>query len=143
MAKAEATPVETLAADAQKTMTETMSKMTKSFEDLSAFSQENMDALTKSSEIAAKAAEGFTSEVSSFTKKSFEESVAAAKDISGAKNVTEYFDKSSAFMTSMFDSYVAQATKMNEMVVATSKDVLEPLNARFTAATDMVKGMTA
>jgi hypothetical protein len=32
---------------------------------------------------------------------------------------------------------------MNELVVASSKDVFEPLNARMTAASDMVKGMTA
>lgn len=143
MAKAQATPVETFAADAQKTMTETMTKMTKSFEDASVFAQENMDAIVKSSEIAAKAAEGFTSEVSSFTKKSFEETVAVAKDLAASKNATEYFDKSSAFMSSVFDAYVAQATKMNELMVASSKDVFEPLTERVNATTDMVKGMSA
>ncbi|MEL7215940.1 MAG: phasin family protein [Pseudomonadota bacterium] len=143
MAKAATNPVETLAADAQKTMTDTMTKMTKTFEDLSAFGQDNLDAAVKSSEIATKAAEGFTTEVSSFSKKSFEETVAAAKDLSAAKNVTELMDKQSAFMTSMFDAYIAQATKMNEMMVATSKDVMEPINARVVAAQDMAKSYAA
>ena len=143
MAKAATNPVETLAADAQKTMTDTMTKMTKTFEDLSAFGQDNLDAAVKSSKIATKAAEGFTTEVSSFSKKSFEETVATAKDLSAAKNVTELMDKQSAFMTSMFDAYIAQATKMNEMMVATSKDVMEPINARVVAAQDMAKSYAA
>lgn len=143
MAKATTNPVETLAAGAQKTMADTMTKMTKSLEDLSAFSQDNLDAAVKSSEIATKAVEGLTTEVSSFSKKSFEETVAAAKDLSASKNVTELMDKQSAFMTSMFDAYIAQATKMNEMMVATSKDVMEPINARVVAAQDMAKGFAA
>ena len=143
MAKATTNPVETLAAGAQKTMADTMTKMTKSLEDLSAFSQDNLDAVVKSSEIATKAVEGLTTEVSSFSKKSFEETVAAAKDLSASKNVTELMDKQSAFMTSMFDAYIAQATKMNEMMVATSKDVMEPINARVVAAQDMAKGFAA
>ncbi|MGB0498003.1 MAG: phasin family protein [Rubricella sp.] len=135
--------IETMTADAQKAVTENMEKMTKAFEDLTAFGQQNMDALVKSSEIAAKAAEGFTSELSSFSKKSFEESVAAAKDISAAKNVTELFEKQSTYFTAVVDAMMTQATKMNEMAVASSKDVFEPITARATAAQDLMKGMTA
>lgn len=142
-AKDAAAQIETMTADAQKTMNETMTKVTKSFEEMTAFGQDNMDAMVKSSEIAAKAAEGFTSELSSFSKKSFEESVAAAKDMAAAKNVTELFEKQSAFFTASMDGFMKQAAKFNEMSVSASKDVFEPITARATAATDLVKGISA
>lgn len=135
--------IETIAADAQKTMNDTMGKMSKSMEDMTSFGQDNMDAMVKSSEIATKAAEGFTAEMTTFSKKSFEEGVAAAKDMAAAKNVTELFEKQSAFFTASMDGFMKQAAKFNEMTMSASKDVFEPVNARATAATDMVKGMTA
>ena len=138
-----AAQMETFATDAQKTVTDAMTKMTKSLEDVSTFGQENDAALVNSSELAAKAAEGVNAEVSSFTKKSFEEGVAAAKDLAAAKNLTELMEKQSTFMQSMMDGWMKQATKMNEMMVATSKDVMAPVTERMNAATDVVKGMAA
>lgn len=135
--------MEAFAADAQKTMTDSVEKMTKGFEDASSFSQENIDAVMKSSEIAAKAAEGFGNEVQSFTKKSFEESVAAAKDMAGAKTMTELFEKQSAFAQTMFDGWMKQSSKMGEMMMATAKDVSAPMGDRVNAATEQMKSMSA
>ncbi len=142
-AKTAATKVEELAADAQKSMTEGMEKVTKSFEDMTAFGQENFDAVVKSSEIAAKAAEGIGSEVSAFTKKSFEDSVAAAQDFASAKTVTELFEKQSAFAQSAFETFMGQATKMNEIYASAAKEISAPLSARMTAAADSMKTYTA
>ncbi|QPH52885.1 phasin family protein [Pontivivens ytuae] len=142
-AKDAAAQMESFAADAQKTMTDTVEKMTKGFEEASSFGQENLDAMVKSGEIAAKAAEGFGNEVSSFTKRSFEESVAAAKDMASAKTMTELFEKQSAFAQSMFDGWMKQTTKMNEMMMAAAKDVSAPMGERMTAATSAMKSMTA
>ena len=132
MAKDTATAkVEEFAADAQKQMTEGMQKMTKGFEDMTAFSQDNVDAVVKSSEIAAKAAEGIGSELSAYTKKSFEDGVAAAQDMASAKNMTELMEKQTAFAQSAFESFISQATKMNEIYMAAAKDVSAPINARW------------
>lgn len=138
-----AAKVEEFAADAQKTMTEGMEKMTKSIEEITAFGQENVDAVVKSSEIAAKAAEGLGSELTAFAKKSFEDSVAAAQDLTSAKNMTELFEKQTAFAQSAFESFVQQATKMNEIYMAAAKDIAAPINARFTAATESMKSFGA
>jgi len=138
-----AAQMETFAADAQKSMTDTVEKMTKGFEEASSFGQENLDAMVKSGEIAAKAAEGFNTEVSTFTKKSFEEGVAAAKDMASAKTMTELFEKQSAFAQNMFDGWMKQATKMNEMMVSSAKDVTAPMGDRMTAAQSAMKSMSA
>ncbi|RED14334.1 phasin family protein [Pontivivens insulae] len=135
--------MEAFAADAQKTMTDTVEKMTKGFEEVSSFGQENLDAVMKSTEIAAKAAEGFGQEVQSYTKKSFEESVAAAKDMAAAKTMTELFEKQSAFAQSMFDGWMKQSSKMGEMMMASAKDVTAPVGDRVNAATAQMKSMTA
>jgi hypothetical protein len=58
--------VETFVADTQKTVTEQFEKLSKGLEGLTSFGQENVDALVKSSEIAAKAAEGIGTEISAY-----------------------------------------------------------------------------
>jgi phasin family protein len=134
--------VETMVADTQKNMTEQFEKFSKGFEGMTAFSQENVDAMVKSSEIAAKAAEGIGSEVSAYSKKAFEDSVAAAQDLAAAKTMTELFEKQTAFAQAAFEGYVAQTTKMNEILVAATKDITAPIGARFTAATEKMKSFS-
>lgn len=139
MIKETTSKVESMAADTQKTVTEQFDKISKSFEGMTAFGQENLDAMVKSSEIAAKAAEGIGSEISAFSKKSFEEGVAAAQDLASAKSMTELFEKQTAFAQSALEGWMHQATKMNEICVSASKEIMAPLGARMNAATDAVK----
>ncbi len=134
--------VETFVADTQKNLTEQFEKFSKGFEGLTAFGQENVDALVKSSEIAAKAAEGIGTEISAFSKKSFEDGVAAAQDFASAKTLTELFEKQTSFAQASFEGLVSQATKMNEIYVAAAKDISAPISARVTAATEAVKSFS-
>ena len=118
--------VETFVADTQKTVTEQFEKLSKGFEGLTAFGQENVDALVKSSEIAAKAAEGIGTEIGAYSKKSFEDGVAAAQDFASAKTLTELFEKQTSYAQTAFEGFVSQATKMNEIYVAAAKDITAP-----------------
>lgn len=131
--------VETFVADTQKTVTEQFEKLSKGFEGLSTFGQENIDAFVKSSEIAAKAAEGIGTEMSAYSKKAFEDGVAAAQDFASAKTMTELFEKQTSYAQTAFEGFVGQATKMNEIYVAAAKDITAPLGARVSAATDALK----
>lgn len=134
--------VESFVADTQKTVTEQFEKLSKGFEGLTAFSQENVDAIVKSSEIAAKAAEGIGTEISAYSKKSFEDGVAAAQDFASAKTMTELFEKQTSYAQSAFEGFVSQATKMNEIYVAAAKDITAPLGARVTAASEALKSFS-
>ena len=131
--------VETLAADAQKAATDQFEKIAKSFEDVAAFNQDNFDALVKSSNVAVKAVEEMNAEIVSFSKKSVEEGVAAAKELSAIKTMPELLEKQSAFAKASMDDFMKQAAKFNELAMAAAKDVFEPMNARATAAADLVK----
>jgi phasin family protein len=134
--------VETFVADTQKTVTEQFEKLSKGFEGLTSFGQENVDAIVKSSEIAAKAAEGIGSEISAYSKKAFEDGVAAAQDFAAAKTVTELFEKQTAFAQTAFEGWVSQATKMNEIYAAAAKDISAPLGARVSKATEAMKSFS-
>ena len=134
---------ETFVADTQKTVTEQFEKLSKNFEGFTAFGQDNLDALVKSSEIAAKAAEGIGSEISAYSKKAFEDGVTAAQEFASAKTVTELFEKQTAYAQTAFEGFVNQATKMNEIYVAAAKDIAAPLGARVSAATEQMKSFSA
>lgn len=141
---AEATQtIEAIAADTQKAATEQFEKLAAGVEKMTAFNQDNFDAVVKSSEVASKAAEGFGTELSTYSKKAFEDTVAAAQDFAAAKNVTELFEKQTAFAKSSFEGFVKQTTKFNDMFAATAKDVVTPLNARVGAASEAMKSFSA
>lgn len=134
-----AAKIETFAAETQKSVTAQMEKVTKSFEDVASFNQQSLDAVTKAANVAMKAAEEMNAEVMSFSKKSMEESVAAAKEIAASKSVIEAIEKQTDFAKTAFDGFFKQMTRMNEMAMAASKDAMTPVTARMTAAADLMK----
>ena len=143
MTKSATKKVEEITIDAQKTMEEGVQKMTKGIEHVSAFGQENVEAVVTSSKIAAKAAETLGAEIAAFSKKSYKDSMAAAKDLTACKSVSEFFEKQTAFGKTSIEGFVAEATKLNEMYAAAAKEAFAPLNARVTAAVETVKDFRA
>jgi hypothetical protein len=99
---------------APEAMKEGFAKMAKDFEAAAAFNKENVEALVKSSKVAAKAAETVTAEIAAYSKKRYEDGMAAAKDMIACKTA-----------------------KLNDMYAAAAKDAIAPLTARFNAAVQM------
>lgn len=135
--------IETFTIDAQKTMTETVEKATKSFEGLATFGQETLDAMIKSQNLAAKAAEDLNAEVIAFSKKTVEETVAHAKDLASAQTVTEFLEKQAAYAKLSLDASVKQASKINEMMLGAAKGMFEPMAGRVNAAVELMKAQAA
>jgi phasin family protein len=131
--------VEEFTAEAKRSMEEGVERMSKGFEDVTQFGQENVEAMVASGKVMAKAAEEMNAEVIAFSKKSYEDSMAAAKEIASARTVSEFFEKQTAFAKTSFETFVAEATKLNEMYSQAAKEAFAPLNARFTAAAEIVK----
>jgi len=140
-AKSAAKKVETLVDDAQKVATEGYEKVAKGFEDLAAFNQDNIDALVKSSGVAVKAAEELNAELMSFSKKSMQEGVAAAKEMTSVKSIPEFVEKQADLAKTSFDAFVQQSARFNEMYLAAAKEVYAPLTDRASAAADMAKSL--
>lgn len=138
-AKTTAKKVETLVEDAQQAATEGYEKMTKTLEEATTFNQETVDAMMKCSNLAMKAAEEMNAEFVSFSKKTVEEGVAAAKELSTVKTMPELVEKQAELAKHSFDSMMKQTARFNEMYMAAAKEVYAPLNERATAAADFVK----
>jgi phasin family protein len=131
--------IETTAADMQKTVSEQIEKATKSVETATTFGQEAVDAMMKSQNIAAKAAEEIQAEVIAFSKKTVEEGVAHAKDLASAQTVTDFIEKQTGYAKATMNAFLGQTTKMNELVLSAVKDSFAPINARLNAASDLMK----
>ena len=131
--------VEEFTNEAKRSMEEGVERMSKGFEEVTQFGQENVEAMVASGKVMAKAAEEMNAEVIAFSKKSYEDSMAAAKEIASSRSVSEYFEKQTAFAKTSFETFVAEATKLNEMYSQAAKEAFAPLNARFTAAAEIVK----
>jgi phasin family protein len=139
MSKSATKKVEEIAVETQKTMEESVVKMTKGIENAAAFGQDNVEAVVTSSKIATKAAESMGAEITAYSKKACQDSMAAAKQLTACKSVTEFVEQQAEFGRISIEGFVAEATKLNEMYAAAAKEAFAPLNARFTAAADIVK----
>ena len=137
--KTAADSAERIGADARKGIEEGAARMHKGLEAAAAFNQANVEAMVASSAVAAKAFETMTSEIAAYSKKSYEDGMAAAKELGSCRNVAELAEKQAAFQRSAIENFVAEATRLNELYAAAAKDALEPLGKRFTAAVDIVK----
>jgi phasin family protein len=135
--------IENTAADMQKTVSEQIEKATKSMETVTTFGQETVDAVMKSQNIAAKAAEEIQAEVIAFSKKTVEEGVAHAKDLASAQTVTDFIEKQTGYAKATMNAFMSQATKMNELMLSAAKESFAPINARMTAAADLAKSHQA
>ena len=137
--KTAAETAERIGADTRKGVEEGAARMRKGLEQAAAFNQANVEAVVASSAVAAKAFETMTSEIAAYSKKSYEDGMAAAKELGSCRNVAELVEKQAAFQRSSIESFVAEATRLNELYASAAKDAFEPLGKRFTAAIDIVK----
>ena len=131
--------VEEIAVETRKTMEEGVEKMTKGIENAAAFGQNNVEAVVTSSKIATKAAESMGAEIAAYSKKAYQDSVAAAQQLTACKSAAEFVEMQTEFGKSSIEGFVAEATRLNEIYAAAAKEAFAPLNARFTAAVEIVK----
>ena len=131
--------VENFTAEAQRSVEQGVEQMSKGFEDVTQFGQDNVEAFVASGKVVAKATEDMNAEIMAYSKKAYEDAMAASKEMAAARSVTEFFEKNTNFAKSSFEGFVAQATRMNEMYSVAARDAFAPLNARFTAAAEIVK----
>jgi phasin family protein len=131
-----------MTADAQKSLGNNIEKFSQRLQGLSTFNQQNLEALAKSSEIAAKALGSIGSEVAAYTRKSYEDRLAAAQDISSAKTAAELIEKQTSFAQHVFEGWAQQAARMSEIYTSAAKEIVSPFGERLSAATEELKSVT-
>jgi phasin family protein len=103
-------------------------------------SKKNLEAVVASVTAATKGAEALGAQAMAFSKTGFESQVAAAKSLASAKSVQEVVELQTAYAKTALETYIAEMGKMSEVVSASVKDSMKPLNERMTA---MVERMQA
>jgi phasin family protein len=106
----------------------------KSYEDLSKFSKENVDAYVTAATTMAKGFETIGKAWVSFTQETMEASAQVAKSLLTAKTLREAVDVQTDFAKTTFDKMVSEGTKVSEISVKTANEAAEPINARVNAA---------
>jgi len=137
MAKANAKKIEMLSADTAKTVDVGVKKLAKGMETAANFGQGNLEAFVKASKISAKAAESMSAEIAAYSKKSYEDGLAAAKELSACRSVSELAEKQVSIAKISTETFIGEAARLNDMYAAAAKEVLAPLNARFAAAVNV------
>lgn len=104
--------------------------------ELNTHSKKNLEAVVASVTAATKGAETLGAQTMAFSKQALEEQVAAAKSLAGAKSVQEAVELQTAWAKSAMESYLAQFGKVSEVMAASVKESMKPLNERAAAVVE-------
>lgn len=110
-----------------------------SLNEVNAHSKKNLEAVIASVTASTKGAEAIGAQAMAFSKKAVENQVAAAKSLSGAKSIQEVVELQTNYAKSAFEAYIAEFSKMSEIMSASVKDSVKPLNERVTAAVERLQ----
>jgi phasin family protein len=132
-AKAQA---ESIQAAGAKAFREGVDKSVASLSELNAHGKKNLDAVVESATVAQKGAEALSQQALGFAKTSWEDGVAAAKELSTARSVQEFFELQTTWAKKSMERYMSELAKTNEIVTTTVKDSLKPINERVTASVE-------
>lgn len=111
-------------------------KSLQALNDVNAHSKKNLEAVVASVTAATKGAEALGAQGLAYSKKSFEDGVAAAKTLSSAKSFQEVVELQTSFAKSAMEAYMAEMTRASEIFQASLKDSFKPLNERVTATVE-------
>ncbi|GLK50478.1 PHB granule-associated protein phasin2 [Brevundimonas intermedia] len=132
-AKAQA---ETFQVAGAKALREGIDKSVASLSELNAHGKKNLDAMVESATVAQKGAEALSQQALGFAKTSWEDGVAASKELSTARSVQEFFELQTNWAKKSMERYMSELTKTNEILTSTVKDSLKPINERVTESVE-------
>lgn len=134
------TTVEQLTSASNVAFKDGVEKTLSALNEANAASKKNLEALVASVTAAAKGAETLGAQAMAISKKTFDDQVAAAKSLAGAKSVQEVVELQTSLAKSFMETYMAEVSKLTDTVSASVKDTMKPLNERVT---DMVERLQA
>jgi phasin family protein len=111
----------------------------KSLDEMTEVARGNVEAMLASARVAAAGFETLAQHISEVSRKSFESTTTVARAMTSAKTPNELFQLQSDFAKAQFDAAVAEFSKMTEMMVKLSGEVMEPVQNRVAITTDKVK----
>lgn len=134
-AKAQA-QAEKIQAAGTQAFREGVDKTVASLTELNAHGNKNLEALVESAAAAQKGAEALSQQAVSFSKKSWEDGMAAAQSLTQARSIQELLELQTNWAKSAAETYLSEAARAAETFTASMKDSFKPLNERVTATVE-------
>lgn len=113
--------------------------MIKGFEEIVSFGKGNVEALVQSGTLAAKGTEELAKALAALGNQNVERAGAAAKALAGVKSPAELVQLQAQISRESVDSIVSDSRKIAEIVNTIVSSALEPIQARFQAASELYK----
>ncbi len=130
---------ETAAAGAehvQANIKEGVVKMMKTTEQFVQFSQGNVEALVKSSQIMASGFQEMTKLMASHAQSSLDHTMSTFKAMTSVKSIKEAVDLQTAYAKDAMEKAVAESGKLTEHSMKLAEQALAPISARVNAAVE-------
>ena len=106
---------------------------TPKFEDFQKFSKGQLEAVTAVATTVTKGLQEIATESTDYSKKAFAANSAVVEKLLGAKSVETAIQIQTEFAKSAYEGFVAQSTKMNEMLVKLAGEAFKPVQSAFAA----------
>ena len=106
--------------------------MTNSFEDMNKTGKDMMDNGMKAASTVAKGMQTVAGEAAEYSKKSYEHGTKAVEQMMAVKSLDKAFEVQADYAKSAYEAFVAQASKMTEMMTAVAKDAYKPFETAVT-----------
>jgi phasin family protein len=120
----------------QAKMKEGVEKAMKTAEEFVAFSQGNMEAIVKSSQIWASGVQDLSKHMAEAAKASLDESMAAFKAMTSVKSLKDVIDLQTSFARSALEKSLAESGKLTDASFKLTEQALAPITARVGVAVE-------
>lgn len=134
--------VEAVLHNSAERLQQTQNQMLKAFETANAMAKANLEAVTAAATAATKGFEVLTKAVAGYTKESAAVTQETLAAIRGAKNAKDFLDLNQNRAKAHYDHFIAEASKMTELLVKVSGEIVEPLSNRYAVAVDQATRAT-
>ncbi|MTJ82637.1 MAG: phasin family protein [Telmatospirillum sp.] len=109
------------------------------FDQFVAFGKDNVEAFVKSGTLAVKGFEDLAKAYSVFASQSIEQTSAAVKALSAAKNPAEFQSIYNGLTKTGIETFIAESRKLQELANSVVTTSVAPLNARVQAFSTLFK----
>lgn len=106
----------------------------KSFEDAGKYGKEMMDNNLKSFAAVSKGFQTIASEAADYSRTSFEKSAATLEKLISAKSLETAVEIQTDFVKTSYESFVAQSTKISDLMADMAKDAYKPFESAVAKA---------
>jgi hypothetical protein len=108
--------------------------MFKSFDEAQKVGKETLDVAASSLAVVSKGMQALSADAVDYTRKTFEASSASFEKLLGAKSLDTAFEIQADFARSAYEGFVAQTTRVGELVTDIAKESYKPFEGALSRA---------